>query len=72
MKIGPLYQESPLLDDTLLQESTVFSDIEVGMFKANTAHCKYLQPVYSHWLCYGCHCNLAMIFTGNDSAHDIQ
>ena len=35
-------------------------------------HCKYLQPVYSDWLCYVCHCNLAVIITDNDSSHDIH
>ena len=35
-------------------------------------HCKYLQPVYSHWLCYVCHCNLTVIVTVNDSTNDIQ
>ena len=34
-------------------------------------HCKHLQPVYSLWLCSVCHCNLAVIVTGNDSTHDI-
>ena len=33
-------------------------------------HCKYLQPVYSHWLCYICHCNLAVIITANDCTYD--
>ena len=35
-------------------------------------HSKYLQPVYSHWLCYMCHCNLAVIITVNDSTHKIH
>ena len=35
-----------------------------------TAHCKYLQPVYSHWLCYISNCNLAVIITANDSTYD--
>ena len=32
-------------------------------------HSKYLQPVYSHWLCYMCHCNLAVIITVNGCTH---
>ena len=35
-------------------------------------HCKYLQPIYSHWLCYVCHCNLAVIVTVSDSTNNIQ
>ena len=35
-------------------------------------HYKYSQPVYSHWLCYVCHCNLAVIVTDNDSTNKVQ
>ena len=35
-------------------------------------HCEYLQPIYSHWLCYINHCNQAVIVTANNSTHDIQ
>ena len=34
-------------------------------------HNKYLQPVYSHCLCYMCHRNFAVIVTSNRSTHDI-
>ena len=34
-------------------------------------HNKYLQPVYSHWLCYMCQLNLVVTLTGNESTHDI-
>ena len=30
-------------------------------------HCKYLQPNYSHWLYYVCHCNCDMIIICNDN-----
>ena len=26
-------------------------------------HCKYLQPIYSHWLCYISNCNLVVIIS---------
>ena len=42
------------------------------MFLSRKVHCKYLQPFYSHWLCYVCHCNLAVIVTVNDSTQNIQ
>ena len=35
-------------------------------------HCKYLQPIYSHWLCYISHCNLAVIITAKGCIHDTQ
>ena len=33
-------------------------------------HCKYLQPIYSHWLCYISNCNLVMIIAANGSTYD--
>ena len=29
-------------------------------FTHHCMHCKYFQTVHSHWLCYVCHCNLAV------------
>ena len=49
-----------------------FLDLPSGKVLTSFVHCKFLQPVYSHWLCYVCHCNLAVIVTGNDSTQDIQ
>ena len=47
------------------------TDEEFFCSRALLLHCKYLQPVYSHWLCYVYHCNLVVIITDNDSTHDI-
>ena len=33
-------------------------------------HCKYLQPIYSHLLCYISHCNLTGIITAIGCTHD--
>ena len=33
-------------------------------------HCKYLQPIYSHLLCYISNSNLAVTFTANGSTYD--
>lgn len=34
------------------------------------AHCKYLQPIYIHLLCYISSCNLEVIITANGSAYE--
>ena len=36
------------------------------------ANCKYLQTIYSQWLCYISHCNLAAIITVNGCTNDTQ
>ena len=36
----------------------------------SSLHSKYLQPIYSHWLCYISNCNLAVIITANGSTYD--
>ena len=33
-------------------------------------HCKYLQPIYSHLLCYISNCSLAAIIKANGSTYD--
>ena len=35
-------------------------------------HCKYLQPIYIHRLCYISICNLAVIIAANGSKYDIH
>ena len=35
-------------------------------------HCKYLQPIYSHWVCYISQCNFAKIITANGFTHNTQ
>ena len=41
----------------------IFFWLLARLFESEMAwlHCKYLQPIYSHWLCYIYHCNLAVI-----------
>ncbi len=48
------------------------TNVHFSHFSSELIHCKYLQPVYSHWLCYVCHCNLAVIVTVNGSTNNIQ
>ena len=35
----------------------------------SSLHCKYLQPIYSHSLCYISHCNLTGIITAIGCTH---
>ena len=46
--------------------------IVIGVHVRQNLHCKYLQPIYSHWLCYISHCNLAVMITANGYTRDTQ
>ena len=43
---------------------------EIVVVSFSLLHCKYLQPIYSHLLCYISNCNLAVIMTANGSTCD--
>ena len=38
----------------------------------SVVHCKYLQPIYNHWLCYISNSNLAVIIAAIGCTYDIE
>ena len=56
------FQSDPFWNQLVSQTSFLNRSITTRAF-----HCKYLQPVYSNWLSFVCHCNLAVIITDNNS-----
>ena len=73
--ILPLVRPSQAIssrDPNLIDFRHIGCQETMQLYRLVIIQCKYLQPVYSHWLCYMCHCKLAVTVIGNESTHEIK